>query len=88
MVNGDCKIGERVFVGSQSVLANGIEVGDDIIVGAGSLVRKSIKTPGSYSGNPLKLYKQLNINNVIGGGNFLISSRRYFNSTSLYSRVA
>lgn len=68
MVNGDCKIGERVFVGSQSVLANGIEVGDDIIVGAGSLVRKSIKTPGSYYGNPLKLYKQLNINNVIGGG--------------------
>lgn len=88
MVNGDCKIGERVFVGSQSVLANGIEVGDDIIVGAGSLVRKSIKTPGLYSGNPLKLYKQLNINNVIGGGKFLISSRRYFNSTSLYSRVA
>ena len=69
MVNGDCKIGERVFVGSQSVLANGIEVGDDIIVGAGSLVRKSIKTPGSYYGNPLKLYKQLNINNVIGGVN-------------------
>ena len=68
MVNGDCKIGERVFVGSQSVLANGIEVGDDIIVGAGSLVRKSIKTPGLYSGNPLKLYKQLNINNVIGWG--------------------
>lgn len=54
MVNGDCKIGERVFVGSQSVLANGVEVGDDIIVGAGSLVRKSIKTPGLYSGNPLK----------------------------------
>lgn len=52
MVNGDCKIGERVFVGSQSVLANGISICDDAIVGAGSLVRKSIKQKGNYSGNP------------------------------------
>lgn len=52
MVNGDCQVGRNVFIGSQSVLANGITVGDDIIVGAGSLVRKSIKIKGIYSGNP------------------------------------
>ena len=52
MVNGDCKIGERVFVGSQSVLANGISIGDDIIVGAASFVRKDITEKGIYSGNP------------------------------------
>lgn len=52
MVNGECKVGNRCFIGSQSVLANCISVGDDIIVGAGSLVRKSIKEKGIYSGNP------------------------------------
>ena len=52
MVNGDCKVGERVFIGSQSVLANGITVGEDIIVGAGSVVRKSISEKGVYAGNP------------------------------------
>ena len=52
MVNGDCKIGQNVFVGSQSVLANGIEVGDNIIIGAGSVVRKSISQKGIYVGNP------------------------------------
>lgn len=52
MVNGDCKIGERCFVGSLSVLANGISICDDTIVGAGSLVRKSIIQKGIYSGNP------------------------------------
>ena len=52
MVNGDCNVGNNVFIGSQSVLANGITVGDDIIVGAGSLVRKTIKEKGIYSGNP------------------------------------
>lgn len=52
MVNGDCRIGKRVFIGSQSVLVNGVSIGDDIIVGAGSLVRKSIREKGMYSGNP------------------------------------
>ena len=51
MVNGDCRIGNNCFIGSQSVLANGITIGDDIIVGAGSLVRKSINVKGIYSGN-------------------------------------
>lgn len=52
MVNGDCKIGERVFAGSQSVFINGITVGNDIIIGAGSVVSKSIETKGIYAGNP------------------------------------
>lgn len=55
MVNGDCKVGDNCFIGSQSVLANGIFVDDDIVVGAGSLVRKSIKEKGIYSGNPAVL---------------------------------
>lgn len=55
MVNGECMVGDRCFIGSQSVLANCITIGDDIIVGAGSLVRKSIKEKGIYSGNPATL---------------------------------
>lgn len=59
MVNGDCKVGKMCFIGSQSVLANGINICDDVIVGAGSLVRKNILKPGIYSGNPaiLKITK-------------------------------
>ena len=52
MVNGECKVGNNVFVGSQSVLANCIDIADGIIVGAGSLVRKSLRIKGIYSGNP------------------------------------
>lgn len=52
MVNGECKVGERCFIGSQSVLANCITVEDDIIVSAGSFVRKSISEKGIYAGNP------------------------------------
>lgn len=52
MVNGDCRVGDRVFIGSQSVMANGVFVADDIVVGAGSLIRKSLREKGIYSGNP------------------------------------
>lgn len=52
MVNGGCKVGDRVFIGSQSVMANGVSIGDDIVVGAGSLIRKSLREKGIYSGSP------------------------------------
>ena len=52
MVNGDCRVGDNCFIGSQSVLTNGISVCKDVLVGAGSFVRKSILRPGIYSGNP------------------------------------
>lgn len=52
MVNGDCQVGDNCFIGSQSVLANGVSVCDNVLVGAGSFVRKSILRPGVYSGNP------------------------------------
>lgn len=52
MINGDCKIGENCFVGSQSVLCNGISICKGVVVGAGSYVRKSIISQGFYLGNP------------------------------------
>jgi len=59
MVNGDCKIGNNCFIGSQAVLANAVSICSEVIVGAGSLVRKSIHQAGIYSGNPaiLKIKK-------------------------------
>lgn len=59
MVNGDCQVGDNCFIGSQSVLANAISICSDVVVGAGSLVRKSINQSGIYSGNPaiLKIKK-------------------------------
>lgn len=55
MVNGDCHIGDEVFLGSQSVLVNGINITSGCIVAAGSLVHKNIQQRGIYSGNPATL---------------------------------
>lgn len=52
MVNGNCTVGEGVFLGSQSVMVNGIRITDGCVFAAGSMVRKNIVRKGIYSGNP------------------------------------
>ncbi|MDE6499675.1 MAG: acetyltransferase, partial [Rikenella sp.] len=60
MVNGDCRIASGVFLGSQSVLLNGISISaPDSIIAAGSFVRKTLKESGIYAGNPAILMKKL-----------------------------
>lgn len=55
MVNGNCIVGSETFLGSQTVMVNGIEITDGCIVAAGSLVRKNLVEKGIYSGNPATL---------------------------------
>lgn len=59
MVNGDCAVGARTFLGSGTVMVNGKSICEDCIIGAGSVVRKDIKVPGIYNGNPALLMKKL-----------------------------
>jgi sugar O-acyltransferase (sialic acid O-acetyltransferase NeuD family) len=54
ILNGQCRVGNRTFIGSRTVLANNIEIADDIVVSAGSVVLRSLDTPGTYIGNPLR----------------------------------
>ena len=51
MVNGNCIEGSETFLGSQSVMINGIEITDGGVVGAGSLVRTNLSIKGIYSGS-------------------------------------
>ena len=54
MVNGSCRVGNSVFLGSQSVLAQGVLIADNTIVAAGTFVSKSILDTGIYAGNPIR----------------------------------
>ena len=50
---GAIRIGNNVFVGAHSTLLPGVTIGDNTIIGAGSLVNKSIGN-GVYAGVPAK----------------------------------
>lgn len=45
-IKGDIVIGDRVWVGANSVILKGVTIGDDAVIGAGSVVRRDV-LPGS-----------------------------------------
>lgn len=51
-ISGGVKIGNRNFLGVNSVILQYHEIVDDITVGAGSVVMRKIKKPGTYIGVP------------------------------------
>lgn len=55
-------IGNDVFVGNRSILMPGVAIGDQCVVGAGSVVTKSVKAGSVVAGNPARqitTYKEL-----------------------------
>jgi sugar O-acyltransferase (sialic acid O-acetyltransferase NeuD family) len=54
---GKAKIGNRCRIGSNSTILPGINICDDVIIGAGAVVNKDILEPGTYVGVPAKRIK-------------------------------
>jgi acetyltransferase-like isoleucine patch superfamily enzyme len=48
------RIGNRVSIGSNVTLLP-VNVCDDVVIGAGSVVTKDLSLPGTYVGNPAKI---------------------------------
>ena len=58
------KIGKNVWIGSDCTILPGVEIGDGAIVGAGSVVTKSVPENTIVAGNPAKVIRKLEVNNV------------------------
>lgn len=52
------KIGNNVSIGSNATILP-VTVCSNVVIGAGSVVTKDIRTPGVYAGNPARLIKTL-----------------------------
>lgn len=50
-------IGDRVFIGSNATIMP-VSICDDVVIGAGSVVTKSISRPGIYAGNPARFLRE------------------------------
>ena len=53
-LGGNVTIGDRTWVGIGSTIINNINICSDVIIGAGAVVIKDIKKPGTYLGIPAK----------------------------------
>ena len=52
------KIGDKVSIGSNATILP-VEICDNVVIGAGAVVTKSIDKPGIYAGNPAQLLRAL-----------------------------
>jgi acetyltransferase-like isoleucine patch superfamily enzyme len=52
---GRIKIGNNVFIGARSTFLPGVTVGDNCVIGTGSVVTKSIPSGYVVSGNPARI---------------------------------
>lgn len=55
--NGCPKVGNNVVIGANATIIGNVKIGDDVFVGAGSVVTKDIPNGAVVVGNPLKNYK-------------------------------
>lgn len=53
------KIGKRCWIGAGAIILPGVTVGDDTVIGAGSVVTKDIPSGVVAVGNPCRVIKTL-----------------------------
>ncbi|MEL1244661.1 acyltransferase [Flavobacterium sp. DGU11] len=53
-------IGNRVFIGTGSIIMPGVTLGNDVIIGAGSVVTKDVPDNCIYAGNPARFLSSTN----------------------------
>ncbi len=56
------KIGKNVWIGSDCTIIPGVKIGDNAIIGAGSVVVKNIPENTVAVGNPAKVIKEIEVN--------------------------
>jgi acetyltransferase-like isoleucine patch superfamily enzyme len=69
---GGAKIGNSCRIGSNSTILPNVEICDDVTIGAGAVVTKSITEPGTYIGIPAK--RLVKVGNGLGTLNNHIES--------------
>ena len=61
-ISGNVTVNERVFIGVQAAIRQGVYIGNDSVIGMGGVVVKNVPDNSTVVGNPAKLIKNEIIN--------------------------
>lgn len=53
----DTYIGKRCFIGANAIIMAGVKIGNEVIVGSGSIVTKDVPSNTIVAGNPARVIK-------------------------------
>lgn len=76
---GETIIGNNVFIGMNSIILMGTHIGDNVIVGAGSVVSGNIPDNVVIAGNPARIIRTLD-------EHYNIRKNKYIDEAKLYAR--
>jgi len=54
----DTRIGKRCFIGADAIILPGVTIGDNVVVGCGSVVTKDVPSGCIVAGNPAKVIRE------------------------------
>lgn len=55
---GDVKLGDHVWIGNQAIVLKGVTVGNNCVIGSGSVVTRKFSDNVAIAGNPAKIVKE------------------------------
>ena len=53
----DTYIGERCFIGAHAIILPGVRIGDECVIGSGSVVTQNVPSHSIVAGNPAKIVR-------------------------------
>ncbi len=51
-------VGRKCFIGANAIIMAGVKIGDEVIVGSGSIVTKNVPSNCIVAGNPAKIIRE------------------------------
>jgi len=57
IISGNCKLGNKIYIGTNTSIREKLTICDNIVIGLGSSVVKNINKSGTYVGSPTTILK-------------------------------
>ncbi len=67
---------KNVWIGDSAIVCKGVTIGENSIIGAGSVVTKDVPKNSVYAGNPAKLVKELDESEFVSRESFFSDPKK------------